>query len=283
MNNDQYAQILKSELGYQTPSGSGQAANYMPIRLLSLIYYVKLISTLTHASFSARRGTLGDDGWAFHAHRVVQIVESVGGKVNISGLDALAQQTGPVVFIANHMSLLETLILAGIALPFKRVTFVIKEELLHYPVIGQFMRVLNLIAVSRQNPREDLKVVLRKGSERIADGASVFIFPQATRSVEFNIQAFNTLGVKLAARTGVPVIPVAIKTDFQGNGKLIKDMGPIDPSKMLYFKFGEPIAVEGKGREAHQYVVEFISENLKVWGGTVIEKSEVEMRKSDNR
>ena len=59
------------------------------------------------------------------------------------------------------------------------------------------------------------------------------------------------------ARAGVPVMPVAIKTDFQGNGKLIKDMGPVDPSKTLYFKFGEPMAVEGKGREAHQYVVEF--------------------------
>ena len=74
---------------------------------------------------------------------------------------------------------------------------------------------------------------------------------------------------------------MAIKTDFQGNGKLIKDMGPIDPSKVLYFKFGEPIAVKGKGREAHQSVVEFISENLKAWGGTVIEKSEVGMRKSE--
>ena len=74
------------------------------------------------------------------------------------------------MFIANHMSLLETLILAGIALPFKRVTFVIKEELRHYPVIGQFMKALKLIAVSRQNPREDLKEVMREGSKFISNG-----------------------------------------------------------------------------------------------------------------
>lgn len=274
MDKDRYAQILKSELGYQTPLGSSILANYVSGWPLSLIYYVKLISTLTRASFSARRGTLDDDRWAFHSHRVLQIVESVGGKVSISGLQALSQQPGPVVFIANHMSLLETLILAGIALPFKRVTFVIKEELRHYPVIGQFMRSLKLIAVSRQSPREDLKAVLREGSNFIANGVSIFIFPQATRSVEFNVQAFNTLGVKLAARAGVPVMPVAIKTDFQGNGKLIKDMGPIDPSKMLYFKFGAPMAATGKGREAHQYVVEFISENLEAWGGTVVRNGE---------
>jgi len=273
MNTDQYAQILRSELGYQTPPGSGFTAKYLPVWSLSLIYYLKLISTLTRASITARRGTLNDDRWAFHSHRVVQIVESVGGKVNISGLEAVSRQPGPVVFIANHMSLLEALALAGIGLPFKRITFVIKEELRHYPVIGHFMRALKLIAVSRQNPREDLKQVMRKGSEFISNGGSIFIFPQATRSIEFNIQAFNTLGVKLAARAGVPVIPVAVKTDFQGNGKLIKDMGLIDPSKIVYFKFGEPMAVEGKGREAHQYVVEFIAENVKAWGGSVVEKS----------
>jgi 1-acyl-sn-glycerol-3-phosphate acyltransferase len=273
MNKDQYAQILRSELSYQTPPGSSFTAKFLPVWSLSLIYYAKLIATLTRASITARRGILNDVGWAYHSHRVVQIVESVGGKVEISGLKALSQQPGPVVFIANHMSLLETLILAGIALPFTRVTFVIKEELRHYPVIGHFMRALKLIAVSRQNPREDLKRVMLEGSNFIAEGGSIFIFPQATRSVEFNPQAFNTLGVKLAARAGVPVMPVAIKTDFQGNGKLIKDMGPVDPSKTLYFKFGEPMAVEGKGREAHQYVVEFIAENLKAWGGTVMEKS----------
>ncbi len=281
MNKDLYAQILRSELGYQTPPGSSFSAKYFPVWSLSVIYYVKLISTLTRASFSARRGTLDDAGWAFHSHRVLEIVETVGGKVNISGLEALSRQAGPVVFIVNHMSLLETLVLAGIALPFKRVTFVIKEELLHYPVIGHFMRALNLIAVSRQNPREDLKVVMREGSNFISNGVSVFIFPQATRSVEFNVQAFNTLGVKLAARAGVPVIPVAVKTDFQANGKLIKDMGPIDPGKMVYLKFGEPMAVEGKGREAHQSVVDFIAENLKAWGGTVVRNAEVGIRKSE--
>lgn len=272
MNKDQYRQILRSDLGYQTPSGSSLVARYVSGLPLCLIYYIKLIATLSHASFSARRGTLDDEKWAFHSHRVVQIVESVGGRVNISGLDALSQQSGPVVFIANHMSMLETLILAGIALPFTRVTFVIKEELRHYPVIGQFMKALDLIAVTRQNPREDLKVVMRRGCDFIANGRSVFIFPQATRSIEFKIQEFNTLGVKLAARAGVPVMPVAVKTDFQGNGKMIKDMGPIDPGKTLYFKFGEPMVVEGKGRKTHEAVVEFIASNLKAWGGTVIGK-----------
>ena len=274
MNKDQYAQILRSDLGYQTPSGSSLVANYMPVWLRSLIYYIKLLSTLTYASFSARRGSLDDDRWAFHSHRVVQIVESVGGTVNISGLEALSQQPGPVVCIGNHMSLLETLILPGIALAFSDVNFVVKEELRHYPVFGSIFRALGMIAVSRKNPREDFKVVLREGHKFISNGGSIIIFPQATRNVEFDVQTFNTLGVKLASRAGVPVVPVAIKTDFHGNGKWVKDMGPIDPQKSVYIKFGNPLPVSGKSKEVHQQVVEFITQNLSAWGGKIKGKAE---------
>ena len=174
-----------------------------------------------------------------------------------------------MVYIGNHMSLAETLILPGIALAFSRVNFVIKEELRHYPVFGPIFRSLGLIAVSRKNPREDFKTVLREGHKFISNGGSVIIFPQATRSVEFDEQVFNSLGVKLAFRAGVPVVPVAIKTDFHGNGKWIKDMGPINPQKTLYFKFGDPLPASGKSREIHQQVVEFISKNLCAWGGKV--------------
>ena len=77
------------------------------------------------------------------------------------------------------------------------------------------------------------------------------------------------LGVKLGRKAGVAVVPVALKTDFQGNGRIIKDMGPVDPSKEIYIKFGEPISVEGSGQVAHQKIVGFITENLTAWGAKV--------------
>jgi 1-acyl-sn-glycerol-3-phosphate acyltransferase len=283
MNKDQYWQVLRTEFSYQSPTGRSFLAKYVSGWPLAFIYYVKLIASLTHASFYARRGLLDDEKWSRYSHRILEIVESVGGKVQITGLEAVAHHGGPIVFIANHMSLLETLMLASMVQPFSRVTFVIKEELRHYPVIGRIMKALKLIAVSRQNPRDDFKVVMRAGCDFIAGGGSIFIFPQATRSVEFDVQAFNTLGVKLAARAGVPVVPIAIKTDFQGNGKFIKDMGPIDPKKTLHFKFGAPMAVEGKGRRTHACVVEFIAESLKAWGGRVKGDAEVGMRESEGK
>ena len=185
----------------------------------------------------------------------------------------VGQHKGPLVYIANHMSILETVILPSITLCFNDVTFIIKNELLKYPVIGRVMKALDLIAVYRQSPREDLKIVLNEGQKRIRQGCSVVIFPQATRSTVFHVKNFNTLGVKLARKAGVPVVPIALKTDFHGNGRWLKDIGPIHPERPIYFKFGNPIPVVGNGQAAHHSVVEFIAQNLRSWGVEVRTKS----------
>jgi len=264
MNKDEYLHSLRSDFSYDSPPRGGLPAKDIG-GWLSFAYYIRLISTLTQASFAARRGRLDNERWAWYSHRIIEVVESVGGKVHISGLEGVSQCQGPVVYIANHMSLLEPLILPGIALAFNRVTFVIKEELRRYPVIGHIMRALKLIAVSRKNPREDLKLVLSEGHKFIANGGSIVIFPQATRSVEFDARVFNTLGVKLAKRANVPVIPVALKTDAWGIGRRLKDFGKINPRKRVHICFGEPMPVHGSGKEEHQYIIEFISEKLKTW------------------
>jgi 1-acyl-sn-glycerol-3-phosphate acyltransferase len=277
MNIDQYHHILRTEFGYQSQSRPGFLTKYLP-GSLSLFYYLRLGYTLFHSTFPARGGRLDRPMWAMYSHRCLEVVESVGGNVNISGLESVADHQGPVVYIGNHMSLVETLILPGIALAFGDVNFVVKEELRHYPVLGSIFRALGMIAVSRKNPREDFKAVLREGHNFISNGGSIIIFPQATRSMEFDVQAFNTLGVKLASRAGVPVVPVAIKTDFHGNGKWVKDMGPINPQKSLYFKFGDPLPVSGKNKEVHQQVVKFITQNLSAWGVKIKGSAEGGMR-----
>ena len=193
MNKDEYLQILRSEYSYQSPARRSLPPKYFRV-WLTFIYYFRIILIFTHASLLARLGKLDNERWAWFSHRILKTVESVGGRVHISGLESVAGCQGPLVYISNHMSLLETLLIPGVALAFNKVTFVIKEELRHYPVVGRVMRALKLIAVSRKNPREDLKVVLREGHKFIESGGSIVIFPQATRNVEFDAEAFNTLG-----------------------------------------------------------------------------------------
>ncbi len=273
MNTNQFRQIIKTKHGYQSPERRLFLANHLP-GWRTFIYYARIVIAFVIGRLQALRGQLTAERWLKASIRCLRAVESAGGRVNVSGLDALGQHKGPLVYIANHMSILETIVLPSLTLCFNDVTFIIKNELLKYPIIGGVMKALKLIAVHRQNPREDLKIVLNEGHKRIREGCSVVIFPQATRSTVFDEKIFNTLGVKLARKAGVPVVPIALKTDFHGNGRWIKDIGPINPELALYFKFGEPLTVTGNGRATHQRVVEFITRNLKQWGADIRMNSE---------
>jgi len=172
------------------------------------------------------------------------------------------------------MSMIDTFILPGITTAFTKSTFVVKDGLLNYPVFGKILKAINPISVTRSNPREDLKRVLNKGSDLISKGYSVITFPQTTRSTLFDTTSFNSLGVKLAKRAMVPVVPIALKTDFQCNGRFFKDMGMVNPGKTLYFKFGNPIPIEGKPQAVHKKIVQFIANNLSEWGGEVVRNEE---------
>lgn len=237
-------------------------------RLLpSVSFYLKLIHIVIRAGNKAKAGEYGDANWVESSHEVLQQLEKVGVRVEITGIENVVAQSGPVVFIGNHMSMMETLLLPVMIQPVKPVTFVVKEGLLSYPVFQHVMRSRNPIAVSRTNPRQDLKVVLAEGQERLQKGISVIVFPQTTRSHIFSPEQMSSIGVKLAKRADVPVIPLALKTDCWQNGRWIKDFGRLDVAKTAHFAFGRPIAkVLGKGDEEHALINAFIMEELQKWG-----------------
>ena len=268
MEIDQFWHILKTNFGYQSSRRRRFLVKKFPL-WATFIYYAQLLKIILIESITARKEGYKPKTWARGSLSVVKIVESAGGRLHISGLKGLVDHQGPLVYIANHMSLLDTLVLPCILLFLNRVTFVLKKGLLRYPVLGTIIRAIHPIAVTRNNPREDLKLVLNQGQALISQGCSIIIFPQATRSSVFDTATFNSLGVKLARKAGVAVVPVALKTDFQGNGRIIKDMGPVDPSKEIYIKFGDPITVEGTGQITHRKIVAFIAENLTAWGAKV--------------
>jgi 1-acyl-sn-glycerol-3-phosphate acyltransferase len=213
----------------------------------------------------AKKGRYGDLQWAESSLDVMRTLENAGVRIEITGMENIRRPEGPAVFVANHMSTLETLVLPCIIQPLKRTTFVVKQSLLTMPVFGPVMRSRDPVVVGRVNPREDLRVVLEQGSRKLASGISIIIFPQSTRSVDFRPEDFNSLGVKLASRAGVPVVPVALKTDAWGIGRYIKEFGPIDPVKKVHFAFGEPMRVEGRGAAEHEKVISFIREKLEEW------------------
>ncbi len=199
------------------------------------------------------------------SQNIFRYLESVGVRFHIDNLKVIQELKKPCVFIGNHMSALETFILPGILMPFRDITFVVKKSLMSYPLFKHIMISQNPVVVGRENPREDLKIVLDEGLDRLKQKISVVIFPQHTRTVDLDINHFNKLGVKLAQRAGVPIVPIALRTDAWGNGPLIKDFGRIGPEKPVRFYFGDPLIVKENAREIHQHIVSFIKNKLKEW------------------
>lgn len=234
--------------------------------LANLTYHLRALTCFSSGCLKAQRGTFTPETWAEHGLWVLDIVESLGGKVHFEGFEPAAKCPMPVVWTANHMSSMETLIVPPALMAYSPLSVVVKESLMTYPLFGPIMRRIQPIAVSRKNPREDLKQVLTQGQAFLQAGRSVLLFPQATRARAFDAEQFNSLGAKLASRAGVPLIPLAIKTDFLGVGRLVRDFGPIDTTRDLRVAMGPVIPAELPSREMHARTVAFISGRLNDWG-----------------
>lgn len=231
----------------------------------SAFFYWHAFLVVFRASSLAKRGRYDTRAWCNSSLATLRALEQVGVQVEVSGIDYFRNLNGPCVFIGNHMSTLETFVLPVLISTFRESTFVVKQSLVEYPVFKYVMRARNPVTVGRSNPRDDLKAVMEGGVERLKAGTSIIIFPQTTRTSVFDPEAFNTIGVKLAKKAGVPVVPVALKTDAWGNGKLLKDYGTIDPGKKVHFAFGEPMQIQDRGTEEHARVIEFITAKLGEW------------------
>lgn len=250
---------------YHTPSNTPRALGDKLMLGTSAYFIAKFLGIVFRTRRIALDGQYDDEQWILSSQEIFKLTERCGGRYHITGLDYLNDQGNPIVVVSNHMSILETMIFPGLIAPKRWVTFAVKDSLVTHPVFGPVMRSRDPIVMSRENPREDLQIMLNRGSELLQKGCSIVIFPQSTRSITFNPQDFNSIGVKLAARNKVPIVPAAIKTDFWRNGKIIKDLGPIIRSIPIHIEFAEPIQITGNGKEEHAFITQFIDDRLRKW------------------
>ncbi|MDR2696420.1 MAG: 1-acyl-sn-glycerol-3-phosphate acyltransferase [Deltaproteobacteria bacterium] len=249
---------------YHTPPGrAGRLARRFP----RLFFYPLLWKYIAEGAYTAIRGRYDDAYWALNSLQVLRALEYIGCRFHVEGLEHITELQGPCVFVGNHMSALETLILPGLIAPRKRATFVVKRSLTTAFAFGHLMRSRDPVVVDRKNPRDDLAAMLNGSAERLGRGISMIVFPQATRSPHFDREQFNSIGVKVAGRNKAPLIPLALKTDAWGCGDtgVLKDYGKISPDLPVRFRFGKALRVEGNGREEQERLCRFIEDALTEW------------------
>lgn len=247
---------------YYTPARAGiKPLTFLP----TPAFYLQAFWIVMRSANMARKGMYTDGDWATSSMDIIRALERVGCSFEISGMETLCNDPQPCVFIANHMSTLETFVLPSLIAPYQRVTFVVKQGLVEYPFFKHVMRSRNPVLVNRTNAREDLKAVLSQGVERLNNGTSLVVFPQTTRTTAFDPEKFNSIGLKLAQKAGVPVVPIALKTDAWENGSRLKEFGRIVPQRTIHFNFGAPIPAAGLGKHTHTQIIEFIQQQLERW------------------
>jgi 1-acyl-sn-glycerol-3-phosphate acyltransferase len=148
-----------------------------------------------------------------------------GLPVRVRGMERLPD--GACVIVANHASYVDGPLLFTCLPP--RFGFVIKKEASRAPVLGLMLQRLGHLFVDRKNRHEggsDARRILRA----IERGDAVAFFPEGTFHPERGIARFHGGAFALAARTGVPVAPIAIRgtRDVLGGGITLPRWGRIE-------------------------------------------------------
>ena len=155
----------------------------------------------------------------------------IEGMENIAGID-------PAIVFCRHESTWETLALTKF---FPAQTWLIKRELLWVPFFGWAIWVLEPIAINRKAGRKALNQVISQGNDRLSKGRWVVIFPEGTRLQAAETKPFGIGGAMLAAKSGVPVIPVT-----HNAGEFWRKRGFIKHPGTIKVVIGSAIQTEGR-------------------------------------
>jgi 1-acyl-sn-glycerol-3-phosphate acyltransferase len=112
------------------------------------------------------------------------------------------------VITSNHASYLDGFVLAAV-LP-SNAAYVVKSELRESPVTHVFLRRIGCVFVERFDPARG-EEESRKALEALERGDHLVIFPEGTLQRAPGLQPFRMGAFVIAARTGIPVVPVVLR------------------------------------------------------------------------
>ena len=251
---------------YTTPPERKAAKLRKPGFFTTLSFSYTVFSVFPLSGIAEAMGRLTTDLWAHYCFRCAQKAEKFGMDLLLDGWERRQAYKGPVVYLANHMSTLETVLLPAILLTYGPFNVVVKQSLSHLPFLEKAAAHMGLIPVGRKNPREDLMQMFTVGRERMEQGNSMLIFAQGTRQKVFERRHWSSIGSKLAEKAGVPVVPIALQTDCEPTregGGPFKDFGTVDPSRPIRFRCGPVLT--GSSREMQRDSFDWIAEQLREW------------------
>lgn len=193
-------------------------------------------STVFHTDWSRRRPAMAAREIAQKAGLEPLFRSQV--RTRVEGLDVLERTSGPVIFVANHASHLDTpLILLSLPDEWRRRTAVAAAADYFFDTwwraVGSSL-LFNTFPIDRRGG-----TMAATPGEVLADGWSLVIYPEGTRSTDGWMGRFRMGAAFLAKEHGVPIVPVAHRGTFAA---MPRGQGwPAPGRRQVTIRFGEPV------------------------------------------
>ena len=180
-----------------------------------------------------------------------------GTKLIVDGQENIPED-GAVLYVGNHSSYYD--ILCSYVATGRGMGFFAKKEMEKIPCLAHWMRFINCLFLDRNNIKEGLKTILA-GIEKVRRGVSVWIFPEGTRNKNEQLSdllPFKEGSLKIAEKSGCPVVPVAIK----GTAEVFEKHIPLICPSHVVIEFGEPFIVKELDPENRKFVGAYTREKI---------------------
>lgn len=154
---------------------------------------------------------------------LVRIFLSLWFKVEVENVERFEKLKTSCIVAPNHQSAWDTVLVPAFS---KRVMYMMaKAELFENKIFGALLKGLKAFPVKRG--KGDITAV-KKAVSLLNQGQSICMFPEGTRNKGDKPIRFKTGASRIAITAKIPILPVAIVSDFKFRGKV----------KIIY---GEPI------------------------------------------
>ncbi|MDR1373579.1 MAG: 1-acyl-sn-glycerol-3-phosphate acyltransferase, partial [Treponema sp.] len=138
------------------------------------------------------------------------LIRRTGCSLSAEGMEHIPRK-GSLCIAANHQSIFD--ILLALALVGRPFGFIAKKELALIPFLNLWILLLGGLFIDRKNTRKALATI-NKGIERIRKGGAMIVFPEGTRSKGRGLLPFKPGSLKLAAKSGAQVVPMALTGSY---------------------------------------------------------------------
>lgn len=182
------------------------------------------------------------------------IMFATGVKLTVIGEENVPKDQA-VLYVGNHRSYFD------VVMTYARCPgltgYIAKVEMLRYPLLRDWMKALYCLFLDRDNIKEGLKTILQ-GIEYIKNGVSICIFPEGTRNHSDTMLPFKEGSMKMAEKTGCPIIPMAITN----SAEIFENHIPFVRPCHVILEYGKPIIPGELSKEEKKFLGAYTQQKI---------------------